>query len=93
MRDHLKRKAVKYKSDELWESYKQIRNSATELIRSSREKNTMKIALKKTIAIPKVCGRCFRKLTDGESKVVPQTNKQTAIDGVGIVFEFYIARL
>ena len=29
-RDHLKRKAVKYKSDELWESYKQIRNSVTE---------------------------------------------------------------
>ena len=26
-RDYLKRKAVKYKSDELWESYKQIRNT------------------------------------------------------------------
>ena len=37
-RDHLKRKAVKYKSDVLWESYKQIRNSVTELIRSSKKK-------------------------------------------------------
>ena len=34
-RGHLKRKAVKFKSDELWESYKQIRNSVTELIRSN----------------------------------------------------------
>ena len=37
-RDHLKRKAVKYKTDVLWESYKQIRNSVTELITSSRKK-------------------------------------------------------
>ena len=37
-RDHLKRKAVKYKSDELWESYKQIRNTVTELIISSKKK-------------------------------------------------------
>ena len=36
--DHLKRKAVKYKSDVLWESYKQIRNSVTVLIISSRKK-------------------------------------------------------
>ena len=36
-RDHLKRKAVKYKSDELWESYKQIRNSVTELNRSLKK--------------------------------------------------------
>ena len=58
-RDHLKRKAVKYKSDVLWESCIHIRNSVTELIRSSK-KNTMKIALKKTIPIPKVCERCLR---------------------------------
>ena len=37
-RDYLKRKAVKYKSDELWESYKQIRNTVTELIRSNKKK-------------------------------------------------------
>ena len=43
-----------------------------------REKNTMKIALKKTIPIPKVCGRCLKKLTDGESKVAPP-NKLTAV--------------
>ena len=36
-RDHLKRKAVKFKSDELWESYKQIWNSVTELL-DHREK-------------------------------------------------------
>ena len=50
----------------------------TELIRSSREKNTMKIALNKTIPIPKVCGRCLKKLTDGQSKVAPP-NKLTAV--------------
>ena len=58
-RDYLKRKAVKYKSDELWESYKQIRNTVTELIRPNK-KTTMKIALKKTIAIQKFYGRCLK---------------------------------
>ena len=77
-RDHLKRKAVKYKSDVLWESYKQIRNSVTELIRSS-EKNTMKIALKKTIPIPKVCGRCLK----NELTVTP---KQTICSTLQPVF-------
>ena len=57
-RDYLKRKAVKYKSDALWESYKQIRNTVTELIISNK-KNTMKIALKKTI-VQKFYGRCLK---------------------------------
>ena len=38
----------------------------------------MKIALKKTIAIQKVYGRCLKKLTDGESIVAPP-NKLTAV--------------
>ena len=35
---YFKEKAVVFKSDELWESHKQIWNNVTELIRSSRKK-------------------------------------------------------
>ena len=47
----------------------------------------MKIALKKTIAIPKVCWRFLKKLTDGESKVAPPPPKQTNYSTRQTVFQ------
>ena len=76
-RGHLKRKAVKYKSDELWESYKQIRNSVTELIRSSGEKY-YENCIEENHSNPKGLWKVLKKLTDGESKVAPP-NKLTAV--------------
>ena len=76
-RDHLKRKAVKYKSDVLWESYKQIKNSVTELIRSSKKKY-YENCIEENHSNPKCLWKVLKKLTDGQSKVAPP-NKLTAV--------------
>ena len=76
-RDNLKRTAVKYKSDALWESYNQIRNSVTELIRSSGNKY-YENCIEENHSNPKGLWKVLKKLTDGESKVAPP-NKLTAV--------------
>ena len=73
-RDHLKRKSVKYKSDVLWDSYKQIRNSVIELIRSSKKK----YSIEENHSNPKGLWKVLNKLTDGGSKAAPP-NKLTAV--------------
>ena len=75
-RDYLNRKAVKYKSDGLWESYKQIRNSVTESIRSTTK--YYEICIEENHCNPKGLWKVLKKLTDGESKVAPP-NKLTAV--------------
>ena len=75
--DRLKRKYVKYKSDELWESYKQIRNSVTELIRSSN-KLYYENCIEENHSNPKCLWKVLKLLTDDESKVAPP-NKLTAV--------------
>ena len=77
-RDYLKRKAVKYKSDELWESYKQIRNTVTDFSRSNKIKYYGN-CIEETHCNPKGLCKVLKKLTDGESIVAPP-NKLTAVN-------------
>ena len=53
-------------------SYKQIRNSVTELIRSS--KKYYENCIEENHSNPKGLWKVIKKLTDGQSKVAPQTN-------------------
>ena len=74
---NVKRKAVKYKSDDLWESYKQIRNSVTDLIRASN-KEYYENCIEKNHSNPKGLWKVPTKRTDGESKEAPP-KKLTAV--------------
>ena len=76
-RDYLKRTSVKYKSDELWESYKQIRNTVTELIRSNKKKY-YENCIEENHCHTKGLWKVLKKLIDGESIVAPP-NKLTAV--------------